>query len=108
MNALRFPTTSTFVTLLITLLPGSGQAQHLPAPEELEAPIAAWTNVVRMQQSRPPLRLNEELNKAARLHARNMAAQEIMAHSLDGETLADRLRRVGYRHAGAGENVATS
>lgn len=106
-----FPGSSTLTLAMLSLaIAGPVFAQPMMPPrqnpQELCVPIAVWTNMARAPQGKPPLKINESLTRAAQLHAQNMAVQELMAHSLDGETLSDRLRRVGYRHGGAGENVA--
>src|ERR1019366_8054798 len=83
---------------------GSLQAQQ-PAPA-LEAPIVSWTNMARQYYGRSPVTPNPKLTQAAQMHARNMASQETMSHVLDGMTMADRVRIVGYPYAAVGENVA--
>ena len=56
----------------------------------------------------PPLKMNEKLMEAARKHAENMAAQEILEHELDGKTPADRVKAAGYKSRVWGENIAES
>lgn len=47
------------------------------------------------------------LTEAAAIHARDMAAHSHMAHEgSDGSAPADRVKRVGYKFQGTGENVA--
>lgn len=54
-----------------------------------------------------PLNLNATLNKAAQLHAQDMAKQRQMQHEgSDGSTPAQRVTRLGYRWKTVGENVA--
>ncbi len=54
-----------------------------------------------------PLRLSGVLNKAAQLHADDMAWHEKMQHEgSDGSSPAQRITRQGYRWKAAGENVA--
>ncbi len=106
MNPRRLPPALMLLTLVLVMVPASVNAQPRPSAAEMAAPIVAWTNAARMQKGKGPLRVNEELTRAALQHARNMASQEVMAHTLDDLTLEDRVRRVGYRHAGCGENIA--
>ena len=114
MKTIRY---SRALALVVLLLPGWAFAQGSkasqpaqppapPAPADMEAPIIAWTNLARMQQGKAPLRVNDDLTRAARMHARNMANQDQMSHSLDGYTLVDRVRRTGYSYVGLGENIA--
>ena len=54
-----------------------------------------------------PLSLNMLLNKAARDHAADMAANNYFAHaSQDGRSPADRIAATGYRAQAIGENIA--
>ncbi len=54
-----------------------------------------------------PLQLNSTLNKAALLHAEDMAKHGRMEHEgSDGSTPAQRVTRQGYRWIAVGENVA--
>lgn len=55
----------------------------------------------------PPLRWNETLAEAARLHSEEMARFNFLSHSgRDGSTAAQRLERAGYRYRAMGENIA--
>src|ERR1043165_7286514 len=92
------------VTFFLFVSPRSGHAQQLVP--WMETPMYSWTNMARQQYGLPPLTPNAQLTQAAQMHALNMAAQETMSHSLNGQNLVDRLRRVGYAYAGAAENVA--
>lgn len=68
------------------------------------APRRCGTNQFVATQA---LRLNAMLNKAALLHAEDMAKHGLMQHAgSDGSTPAQRLTRQGYRWKTAGENVA--
>jgi uncharacterized protein YkwD len=54
-----------------------------------------------------PLRVSTALERAARLHARDMAARGAAAHTgSDGSQPGDRVTRTGYRWRLVGENVA--
>ncbi len=92
------------LTIVTILMPRALQAQeHAPA---LESPLISWTNKYRLQYGRPPVRVNPVLMQVARDHAWDMARQEKMAHSLDGQTVVDRAKRIGYPYQRIGENVA--
>lgn len=55
----------------------------------------------------PPLVSNALLDRAAALHAQDMARRGVMTHEgSDGSSFADRIRRAGYVYRTAGENVA--
>jgi uncharacterized protein YkwD len=56
----------------------------------------------------PPLALSERLTRAARAHAADMAAHDVLRHEgSDGSEPADRVTRAGYRWRLVGENVAS-
>ena len=60
----------------------------------------------RAAQSLPPLRWDETLAKAARLHARRMAFYNIVEHQLSGEPdLEGRLTEAGVRFGSIAENI---
>ncbi|MCM2287699.1 MAG: CAP domain-containing protein [Sulfuritalea sp.] len=55
----------------------------------------------------PPLRWNDALAEAARLHSEEMAQFNFLSHSgRDGSTAAQRIERAGYRYRAIGENIA--
>lgn len=54
-----------------------------------------------------PLRWNEALAEASRLHAEDMARYNYFSHSgRDGSDPAQRVERAGYRYRATGENIA--
>ena len=54
-----------------------------------------------------PLRWNDTLARAARLHAGDMAAHDYFSHAgRDGSSPAQRIERAGYRYRRIGENLA--
>jgi uncharacterized protein YkwD len=56
----------------------------------------------------PPLQLSEQLEDAARLHARDMLKKNFLEHrGSDGSVPADRVSRTGYRWATVAENIAS-
>ena len=55
----------------------------------------------------PPLQLSALLNRAALIHAQDMAKNDHFEHEgTDGSTPAERVARVGYRWRNVGENIA--
>lgn len=55
----------------------------------------------------PPLRWNDTLAEAARLHSEDMARFNFLSHDgSDGSTAAQRVERAGYRYRAIGENIA--
>ncbi len=103
MTSLQLPMTAT-VLLVFAIAPSQAFGQfHQP---ELENAIFHWTNIARQMHSKRPLCYNEKLARAALKHAANMALQDRMSHTLDGETVSDRARRSGYRSTFVGENIA--
>ncbi|GAA0232538.1 hypothetical protein GCM10010492_34120 [Saccharothrix mutabilis subsp. mutabilis] len=89
--------------------------QQQPAPpatptrtevELAEAKVFNLTNAERVANGCPALGIDERLDKAARGHSADMAAQNYFSHtSKDGRTFADRIKAAGYPSPGA-ENIA--
>ncbi|MFO0907809.1 MAG: CAP domain-containing protein [Isosphaeraceae bacterium] len=64
-------------------------------------------NAVRTKAKLPPLRSSDILQKAAILHAEDMAKRNVMSHEGgDGSTAAQRVEKAGYFYRKTGENVA--
>lgn len=96
-------------------------AARLQLPELADAravadKVLALTNQARAQARRcgdrrfdpaPPLQANARLEKAAAVHAQDMAAHRFVAHAgRDGSSFAQRITRARYEWASVGENVA--
>jgi len=94
------------LVMLVSCAPGWAQEKGAAAPGKEVALILKRTNAERARQDLPPLKLNSLLTRAAQRHTENMARQGRMAHELDGQTPADRVRKVGYEFTRLGENVA--
>lgn len=61
----------------------------------------------RMFDTAPPVRWNNSLAEASRLHAEDMARYNYFSHSgRDGSDAAQRVERAGYRYRSTGENIA--
>ena len=61
----------------------------------------------RMFNAAQPLRWNDTLAEASRLHAEDMARHNYLSHSdRDGSDPAQRVERAGYRYRATGENIA--
>ncbi|MBB5956929.1 uncharacterized protein YkwD [Saccharothrix tamanrassetensis] len=113
------PTTTTTTS---TSTPPAEQPQPEPAPEPVprpepvapartevelaEAKVFNLTNAERAVNGCPALAVDERLDKAARGHSADMAAQNYFDHkSKDGRTFVDRVKAAGYPSPGA-ENIA--
>jgi len=75
--------------------------------EDLEEKMIKLVNEEREKQGFKPLVADPELTKVARLHSQDMFAKGYFSHySLEGTTMADRLKSAGVRYLMAGENLA--
>jgi len=75
---------------------------------EAEAQLLKMANADRTRTGLPPLRMDDGLVRAARLHAAEMASQRQLSHQFSGEpSLTDRISASATLHlSSAGENVA--
>lgn len=90
-------------------VPRGQQPRSEPAdPPDADAvrAVVTRTNAERHRAGLAPLSVDPQLTEAAERHARNMAKQNRMSHSLDGRTVADRARAAGYDYRTVGENIA--
>jgi uncharacterized protein YkwD len=72
-----------------------------------ESELLAMANQSRRQAGVPPLRMNDDLMKAARSHARLMIDQRQLSHQFEGEaSLLKRLHETGVPLNSVAENVA--
>lgn len=74
-----------------------------------ETEIVRYTNEARAQNGLPALRLNAKLLDAARIHARQMAERQRLAHDIAGAPYPDlqaRLVAVEYAYSRAAENIS--
>jgi uncharacterized protein YkwD len=82
----------------------------MPSPTEdsaAESELLQLANQSRQQAGVPPLRMNADLIKAARAHARLMIDRRQLSHQFDGEpSLLKRLHETGVPLNSVGENVA--
>jgi uncharacterized protein YkwD len=88
-----------------TIPPTSAPIQN----SAFEQQIIDLINQHRQAAGLAPLRVNAQLNRAAEIHAENMAALDRFGHVLDGSSApspVDRLNQAGYRYRMAGENIA--
>jgi len=90
---------------------GFGAAPVFPrvAPETVDFGKAlADLNAYRLSKNLSTLIYDERLNRAAKVHARDLATAGIISHTgTDGSGHGDRIQRQGYYFSIAGENVAT-
>ena len=78
-------------------------------PEPLDVDVAvADLNAYRAENGLGPVKLNNKLSLASKVHAKDLAKAGIISHTgTDGSTHGDRVQRQGYYFSIAGENVAT-
>jgi hypothetical protein len=89
---------------VILVLPGF--AQDITSTSDMERQIFEWTNQERAKVNAPPLKSNNRLVLAARLHSDEMARQKNLSHQLQGEPVfTERLSERGARFSAAAENV---
>ncbi|WP_052731248.1 CAP domain-containing protein [Spirosoma radiotolerans] len=74
-------------------------------PGEKEAILVA-TNQQRVRKGLPALTQDAKLMQAAQQYAELMAAKDQMSHTLNGLTLVDKAKRVGYSFRQLSENIA--
>lgn len=84
---------------------GGAKANGLDLSADEKAVIDG-TNAERKAAGLGELKPNAALLAAARKHAANMAKQEHLNHTLDGNNMADRIAAEGYKISHAGENIA--
>jgi uncharacterized protein YkwD len=69
--------------------------------------VIAAHNRIRAEHKLPALETSERLQRAAELHARDMAARQKMTHEGRNHSRPiDRIKKQGYPYRRAGENVA--
>jgi hypothetical protein len=92
------------LALLLCWLPL--HAQDVTTTPEMEKQIFEWTNQERAKVNVPPLKWNDRLAIAARLHSDEMAKHKDLSHQLAGEPVfTERLLDRGARFSSAAENV---
>ena len=95
------------VVLVLNLLavPAGEKPKSAVSADEMQ--VFELTNQERKKKDVAPLVLNPLLCKLARAHSENMARHMKMEHTLDGKSLADRIRAAGYKFANTGENIGS-
>jgi len=111
------------VALLCAVTTAATAKENGPLPRRLQAPIAVgapdqtlfneavliYSNAVRRQHGRAPLRLDPGLTRAASDHARNMARLRTHSHELPvrgQKVLSQRIKRQSLSFRQAAENIA--
>src|SRR5947207_15832832 len=90
--------------LLTSLLPL--RAQEITSTTEMEQQILEWTNQERAKTNAPPLKWNNRLALAARLHSDEMANHKALTHQLKGEPpFTQRLSERGAKFSSPAEDV---
>lgn len=78
-----------------------------PAPLLLDIALRDL-NIYRAEHGLSPVALNEKLNRASQVHAKDLAEHGIAAHvGTDGSTHGERVQKQAYYFSTARENVAT-
>lgn len=81
-------------------------AQDVITTPEMEKQVFEWTNQERAKVNVPPLKWNDKLAIAARLHSDEMAKHKELTHQLAGEpAFTERLLDRGAKFSSAAENV---
>jgi len=81
-------------------------SQEITSTTQMEQQILEWTNEERAKVNAPPLKWNNRLAIAARLHSDEMANHKELTHQLKGEPpFTQRLSEHGAKFSGAAENV---
>jgi len=95
------------IALVIGLaLVGIVRAQEIISTTQMERQIFDWTNQERAKIKAPPLKWNDRLAIAARLHSDEMAQQKDLSHQLKDEPVfTERLAAQGAHFNSAAENV---
>src|SRR5262249_17930776 len=95
-----------FALLLLGLIPLRLLSQEITSTTQMEQQILDWTNEERAKVNAPPLKWNNRLALAARLHSDEMASHKELGHQLKGEPpFTQRLSERGAKFSGAAENV---
>src|SRR5690242_12010288 len=104
-------TRATLAALIVVSLAGLAPAGDPPRkPKASKIDLSALLelhNKARAEADLGPLKRNDKLDEAARVHARDMADHDKMTHEgSDGSDAAQRVKRQGYHYQEVGENVA--
>jgi len=92
--------------VLALIFPARLLAQEITSTTQMEQQILEWTNQERAKTNAPPLKWNNRLALAARLHSDEMANHKELTHQLKGEPpFTQRLSERGAKFSGAAENV---
>jgi uncharacterized protein YkwD len=77
-------------------------------PDDVTKKVLELVNAEREKAKLPPVTLSEKLQKIARYHAVNMSERAEHSHTIDGQGLSDRLKRLGYEkdYSFVSENIA--
>lgn len=83
-----------------------GWCMPFPDMPKTELAIVEMTNAFRAENRLGAVKLNPELNKAAKAFAAFLAKSGKFAHEADGRQPSDRTEAAGYRHCIVAENLA--
>lgn len=84
------------------------RGRRMPFPDlpKTEVAIVEMTNAFRAENRLGGVKLNAQLNKAAKSYAAFLAQSGKFAHEADGRQPSDRTEAAGYRHCIVAENLA--
>ncbi|MCU0703729.1 MAG: CAP domain-containing protein [Fimbriiglobus sp.] len=86
--------------------PPRGQMPTPPPDADAVQAVIDRTNAERRRAGVPPLSIDPQLTLAAEKHAADMARRNQLSHTLNGRSVADRVRAAGYEYRAVGENIA--
>lgn len=83
-----------------------GRGMPFPDLPKTEIAVVEMTNAFRAENRLGAVKLNSDLNKAARAYAAFLAQTGKFAHEADGRQPSDRTDAAGYKHCIIAENLA--
>ncbi len=82
------------------------ESGSVPDLKQTTEQIFVRTNRFRAQQGRSPLKVNEQLARAAQDFADYLARTDTFSHTADGKSPSQRVAEHGYRYCLVAENIA--
>jgi uncharacterized protein YkwD len=97
------------LALLLAATPTAAAPPDGPRVEAVEQAVVTRVNALRAQHRRPPLRVDADLARVARLYSCGLLERAGLSHTgATGDTVADRVRAAGKTFRAAGENLASN
>ncbi|MBW4532315.1 MAG: CAP domain-containing protein [Pleurocapsa minor HA4230-MV1] len=83
------------------------RTEEIPVSDTFDRQILELVNKERAKVGIDPLQLNEQLDRAADLHAQDQANTDTLSHTgSNGSNFDERILDAGYQYSTIGENVA--